>query len=128
VTNNDDAYRTALALHRAGLIVPVIVDARPPRGRPRRAGPRRRPPHRGGPRHRQGQGPPPRDRRDPLRARGRGRGHRGHRLRRRRHVGRLDPLGPSLVPRRRRARLGRRPRDVPPDPQSRRVTTTAPPW
>ena len=29
VTNNDDAYRTALALHRAGLIVPVIVDARP---------------------------------------------------------------------------------------------------
>ncbi|MBP1805564.1 sarcosine oxidase subunit alpha family protein [Rubellimicrobium aerolatum] len=28
VTNNDDAYRTALALHRAGLIVPVIVDAR----------------------------------------------------------------------------------------------------
>jgi sarcosine oxidase subunit alpha len=29
VTNNDDAYRTALALHRAGLIVPAIVDARP---------------------------------------------------------------------------------------------------
>lgn len=29
VTNNDDAYRTALALHRAGLSVPVIVDARP---------------------------------------------------------------------------------------------------
>ncbi|TNC63217.1 sarcosine oxidase subunit alpha family protein [Rubellimicrobium roseum] len=29
VTNNDDAYRTALAVHRAGLIVPVIVDARP---------------------------------------------------------------------------------------------------
>ncbi len=29
VTNNDDAYRTALALKAAGLIVPVIVDARP---------------------------------------------------------------------------------------------------
>ncbi|MEM6390561.1 MAG: 2Fe-2S iron-sulfur cluster-binding protein, partial [Pseudomonadota bacterium] len=28
VTNNDDAYRTALALHEAGLGVPVIVDAR----------------------------------------------------------------------------------------------------
>ena len=28
VTNNDDAYRTALALHEAGLSVPVIVDAR----------------------------------------------------------------------------------------------------
>ncbi|WP_420567641.1 sarcosine oxidase subunit alpha family protein [Thalassovita sp.] len=29
VTNNDDAYRTAIALHRAGLIVPAILDARP---------------------------------------------------------------------------------------------------
>ena len=29
VTNNDDAYRTALALHEAGLSVPAIVDARP---------------------------------------------------------------------------------------------------
>ncbi len=29
VTNNDDAYRTALALHTAGLEVPCIVDARP---------------------------------------------------------------------------------------------------
>jgi sarcosine oxidase subunit alpha len=29
VTNNDDAYRTALAVQRAGLVVPVIVDARP---------------------------------------------------------------------------------------------------
>jgi len=28
VTNNDDAYRTALALHQAGLAVPAIVDAR----------------------------------------------------------------------------------------------------
>lgn len=28
VTNNDDAYRTALALHAAGLSVPVILDAR----------------------------------------------------------------------------------------------------
>ncbi len=28
VTNNDDAYRTAIALHQAGLMVPVIVDAR----------------------------------------------------------------------------------------------------
>ncbi len=28
VTNNDDAYRTAIALHRAGLAVPLIVDAR----------------------------------------------------------------------------------------------------
>ena len=29
VTNNDDAYRTALAVRAAGLDVPVIVDARP---------------------------------------------------------------------------------------------------
>ncbi len=29
VTNNDDAYRTALALQAAGLVVPAIVDARP---------------------------------------------------------------------------------------------------
>ncbi len=29
VTNNDDAYRTAIALHHAGLMVPCIVDARP---------------------------------------------------------------------------------------------------
>ncbi|MEM9755118.1 MAG: sarcosine oxidase subunit alpha family protein [Pseudomonadota bacterium] len=29
VTNNDDAYRTALALKRAGLAVPAILDARP---------------------------------------------------------------------------------------------------
>ncbi|PIE08456.1 MAG: sarcosine oxidase subunit alpha, partial [Rhodobacterales bacterium] len=28
VTNNDDAYRTALEVHKAGLAVPVIVDAR----------------------------------------------------------------------------------------------------
>jgi len=28
VTNNDDAYRTAIALKQAGLIVPLIVDAR----------------------------------------------------------------------------------------------------
>ncbi|MDZ4095450.1 MAG: glycine cleavage T C-terminal barrel domain-containing protein, partial [Paracoccaceae bacterium] len=28
VTNNDDAYLTAIALHQAGLIVPLIVDAR----------------------------------------------------------------------------------------------------
>ncbi|WP_425039411.1 sarcosine oxidase subunit alpha family protein [Primorskyibacter sp. S187A] len=28
VTNNDDAYRTAIALHEAGQVVPVIVDAR----------------------------------------------------------------------------------------------------
>jgi sarcosine oxidase subunit alpha len=28
VTNNDDAYLTAIALHKAGLAVPVIVDAR----------------------------------------------------------------------------------------------------
>jgi sarcosine oxidase, subunit alpha len=28
VTNNDDAYRTAIALHAAGLSVPVILDAR----------------------------------------------------------------------------------------------------
>ncbi|MCC0080547.1 MAG: sarcosine oxidase subunit alpha family protein [Rhodobacter sp.] len=33
VTNNDDAYRTALALHAAGVAVPVIIDARTePRG------------------------------------------------------------------------------------------------
>ena len=29
VTNNDDAYRTAIALKQAGLAVPAIVDARP---------------------------------------------------------------------------------------------------
>ncbi|MDG1117401.1 MAG: sarcosine oxidase subunit alpha family protein [Flavimaricola sp.] len=29
VTNNDDAYRTAIALKAAGLVVPCIVDARP---------------------------------------------------------------------------------------------------
>ena len=29
VTNNDDAYRTAIALKEAGLEVPVIIDARP---------------------------------------------------------------------------------------------------
>ena len=29
VTNNDDAYRTALALHDAGVPVPAILDARP---------------------------------------------------------------------------------------------------
>jgi sarcosine oxidase subunit alpha len=29
VTNNDDAYRTAIALKQAGLDVPCIVDARP---------------------------------------------------------------------------------------------------
>jgi sarcosine oxidase subunit alpha len=29
VTNNDDAYRTALALVRAGLRVPAVIDARP---------------------------------------------------------------------------------------------------
>jgi len=28
VTNNDDAYRTALALHASGLIVPAVLDAR----------------------------------------------------------------------------------------------------
>jgi sarcosine oxidase subunit alpha len=28
-TNNDDAYRTAITLHNAGLVVPVILDARP---------------------------------------------------------------------------------------------------
>ena len=28
VTNNDDAYRTAIAVHRAGLTVPAVLDAR----------------------------------------------------------------------------------------------------
>ena len=28
VTNNDDAYRTALSLHQAGLTVPAVIDAR----------------------------------------------------------------------------------------------------
>ncbi|SDY09632.1 sarcosine oxidase subunit alpha family protein [Citreimonas salinaria] len=32
VTNNDDAYRTALAHHRAGLTVPAVLDARPEGG------------------------------------------------------------------------------------------------
>jgi sarcosine oxidase subunit alpha len=34
VTNNDDAYRTAIAIKRAGLDVPCIVDARPRRPAP----------------------------------------------------------------------------------------------
>lgn len=29
VTNNDDAYRTAIALHDAGIAVPAVIDARP---------------------------------------------------------------------------------------------------
>ncbi|WP_456387138.1 sarcosine oxidase subunit alpha family protein [Profundibacter sp.] len=29
VTNNDDAYRTAITLHKAGLEIPAIIDARP---------------------------------------------------------------------------------------------------
>lgn len=29
VTNNDDAYRTAITLHNAGLKIPAIIDARP---------------------------------------------------------------------------------------------------
>ncbi|MCF6316586.1 MAG: sarcosine oxidase subunit alpha family protein [Marinosulfonomonas sp.] len=29
VTNNDDAYRTAITLHNAGLEIPAIIDARP---------------------------------------------------------------------------------------------------
>ncbi|WP_108483477.1 sarcosine oxidase subunit alpha family protein [Oceaniglobus ichthyenteri] len=32
VTNNDDAYRTALAVHQAGLTVPAVIDARPAGG------------------------------------------------------------------------------------------------
>jgi len=32
VTNNDDAYQTALTLHKAGLDVPLIIDARPQGG------------------------------------------------------------------------------------------------
>ena len=32
VTNNDDAYRTALTLHAAGLEIPAIIDARPEGG------------------------------------------------------------------------------------------------
>ncbi len=28
ITNNDDAYRTAIALHKAGVVVPVVVDVR----------------------------------------------------------------------------------------------------
>jgi sarcosine oxidase subunit alpha len=73
VTNNDDAYRTALAVHRAGLLVPVIVDARPrPDGDLVREASRRRHPHRGRARHRQGQGPPPRDGRLPCALSGEG--------------------------------------------------------
>jgi sarcosine oxidase subunit alpha len=40
VTNNDDAYRTAIALQAAGLDVPCIVDARPRRPAPAGAGAR----------------------------------------------------------------------------------------
>ncbi|QEW20112.1 Aminomethyltransferase [Marinibacterium anthonyi] len=34
VTNNDDAYRTAIALKRAGVEVPLVIDARPLGGGP----------------------------------------------------------------------------------------------
>jgi sarcosine oxidase subunit alpha len=129
VTNNDDAYRTALAVHRAGLLVPVIVDARPRPtatscARPREAGIR-------------------------IEA-GRGIG----KVKGRRRVtgvsicalagegatleeiacdavamsGRLDPLGPSLVPRRRRAAWDDARAMFLPDPAARPATTTARPW
>jgi sarcosine oxidase subunit alpha len=64
----------------------------------------------------------------PLRAGRRRRPPRGHRLRRRRHVRRLDPLGPSLVPRGRRAAWDDARAMFLPDPQARRATTTARPW
>jgi sarcosine oxidase, subunit alpha len=58
VTNNDDAYRTAIALREAGLAVPAIIDARAKRDRAiwwrRRA--RWASADRGGARRRQGQG------------------------------------------------------------------------
>ena len=47
VTNNDDAYRTAIALNRAGVAVPAILDARASVTRSAaRRGPRPRHPHR----------------------------------------------------------------------------------
>ncbi len=67
VTNNDDAYRTAIVLKEAGLEVPVIVDARPEAEgplidqRPRLGHPRR-----DGQRHCEGQGRQARDRRGAL--------------------------------------------------------------
>jgi sarcosine oxidase subunit alpha len=64
VTNNDDAYRTAIALKEAGLEVPAIIDARGAGdGRPARPRPRPGHPGRGRARHRQGQGRQARDRR-----------------------------------------------------------------
>ena len=61
VTNNDDAYRTALALKAAGLEVPAILDARdevtsPLAEEARKAGLRVRDRARRGQRHRQGPG------------------------------------------------------------------------
>ncbi len=71
VTNNDDAYRTALALADAGLIVPAVVDARPHvDGRAGGRGPRQRHPRSGGARHRPRQGRQAGHRRRHLRAGG----------------------------------------------------------
>jgi sarcosine oxidase subunit alpha len=107
VTNNDDAYRTALAIKAAGLDVPCIVDARPADGPAAAARPARR--HRGEDRHghRRGQGPAQGRPASALPPGGRGRGDRGGRLRRRGDVGRLVAGGASLVPLRRQADLGR---------------------
>ncbi len=41
-TNNDDAYRSALDLHRAGVAVAAVVDARASAARARRCGGARR--------------------------------------------------------------------------------------
>jgi sarcosine oxidase, subunit alpha len=113
VTNNDDAYRTALALVEAGLAVPAVIDARAEvRGelpeRARAGHPRRR---RHG--HRQGQGRQAGHRRDPVppfRHRRRGGGE--DRLRCRRHVGGLVAGRASVVALRRQAHVGRRRRRI----------------
>ena len=115
VTNNDDAYRTAMALHGAGLVVPAILDARPAvAGALVEA--RARPGHPG--RGRQGHGQGPRrqagHRRRGLRPGRRGRGARGDRLRRGGDVGRLVAGRASVVALRRQADLGRGRRPVPP--------------
>ena len=108
VTNNDDAYRTALALKAAGLDVPLIADARevadgplPDRG-PGRRHPDR---HRGRRRWRQRTQDCPRG--GNRRAIWQRRGPRNRALRRHRHVRWLVPGRASLVPLRRQAPLER---------------------
>jgi sarcosine oxidase subunit alpha len=123
VTNNDDAYRTAIALKQAGLDVPCIVDARPEAAGPLpRGGARDGHPGQDRHRHRGRQGHPRRRRGAALQPGRRGRGDRGGRLRGRRHVRRLVARGAPLVPLRRQADMGRGGRLLPPRSRARRPT------